>query len=293
MCRTWEGVDDALELEDVDIVSIGHEIERRAHLIARAAQAGKHVWIDKFLGASVAECDEVVDVVEAAGVVALVPSYTYGELVGRSRRLIDSGKLGELLGVHVDVMFSKGWPRSLADAAQRPFLPPGRWKFPDIKRELLTVGAYAVGLIQRCCGPIAQVYGHAGAFFFPEHAAYGAEDFGTLTMVDDAGRIASLCGGRIGVATHAMGGPSRAWLVGTRGSAAVDSKRPAIDVYIRRDIATADYAPPEDDPMQWASGPPGLAAPVHADAGLANGLDDMIACLDEGAKSPLHRARRA
>ena len=80
-----EGFERALELDGVDIVSIGHEIERRADLATRAATAGKHLWIDKYIGATVEECDDVVERVEAAGVKSIVPSYVYGELVGRSR----------------------------------------------------------------------------------------------------------------------------------------------------------------------------------------------------------------
>ena len=41
-----EGVDCALERTDVDVLSIGHEIERRADLALRGAAAGKHLWID-------------------------------------------------------------------------------------------------------------------------------------------------------------------------------------------------------------------------------------------------------
>lgn len=288
-----ENVERGLELAGVDIVSIGCEIERRSDVAERAAAAGKHLWIDKFLGATVAECDSVVAAVAAAGVSAIVPSYAYGELVRRSRKVLDDGQLGELLGVHVDVMFSKGWPRPIPERDQnRPFLPAGRWKFPDIKRELLTVGSYAVGLVQACCGPIRQVYGHAGAFFFTEHAAHGAEDFGTLTMIDDSGRTASLCGGRIGVATDAMGGPSRAWLVGTEGTAVVDVRQPAIHTMVRSKIVETDYAPAADDPMQWASGPPLMGSPIHPDAGLAEGLEDLVRAIDEG-RSPHYSVRQA
>jgi len=147
-----EGVDAALALPQVDIVSVGHEIERRADLIQRAALAGKHLWIDKFTGANLEECDLVVEAVEAAGVRAIVPSFAYGDLVERGVEACAEPRLGDLLGVHVDVHFAKGWPR--------PFKPghrvadAGPWKFPDIKRELPTVGAYAVGLIQACMGPI-------------------------------------------------------------------------------------------------------------------------------------------
>ena len=289
-----EGVDRALELPGVDIVSIGHEIERRADLIGRAATAGKHLWIDKFPGATIEECDAVVAAVEAAGVRAIVPSYTYGELARQSEELLRSGELGELLGLHVDVMFAKGWPRPIDDEERAPaFLPPGRWKFPELKRELLTVGSYATGLIQSCLGPIVSVCGHADAYFFPEHAAHGAEDFGTLTMTDADGRVASLCGGRIGVATHPHGGPSRAYLIGTAGSAIVDGKRPLLDLFLRAEITSADYRPAATDPMQWASGPPPLGTSLAPDpVGLWTGLEDLIAAIHED-RPPSYSVRQA
>jgi len=289
-----EGVDRALALEAVDIVSIGHEIERRADLARRAAAAGRHLWIDKFLGATIEECDAVVAGVEAAGVKAIVPSFTYGELVRQSLALVRGGALGELLGVHVDVMFGKGWPRPIPEEERDvSFLSPGRWKFPDLKRELLTVGSYAAALVQSCLGRIAHVRGHAGAFFFPEHAARGAEDFGTLSLTDAAGRVATLCGGRIGVATHPLGGPARAYLIGTRGSAVVDGKRPALDVFLRQDIVRAEYRPSLEDPMQWASGPPPLGVSLALDpVGLWTGLEDLIASIDQD-RAPAYTVRQA
>jgi predicted dehydrogenase len=288
------GIDRALALAEVDIVSMGHEIERRAELILRAAAAGKHLWIDKFMGANLAECDAVVSGIESAGVRAVIPSFTYGELARQSRTLIDSGSLGEIMGVHVDVMFSKGWPRPIGDDIRNPnFLPSGRWKFPDLKRELLTIGSYAIGLVQVCLKPIRHVWGRAGSFFFPEHAHCGAEDFGTLTLTDQRGCLATLCGGRIGVATHPYGGPSRAHLIGTEGTAVVDAKRPALDLFLRPTIVAADYQPAPEDPMQWASGPPPLGTSLAPDpVGLWTGLEDLIAAIDEN-RSPAYSVRQA
>lgn len=278
-----EGFDRALQLDDVDIVSIGHEIERRADLAIRAAAAGKHLWIDKYIGATIEECDEVVKRVETAGVKSIIPSYVYGELVGRSRAVIDSGVLGELLGVHADAMFGKNLPQEIAEQDRKsPFLPPGRWKFPDIKRELLTVGAYAAALVQTCLGRISHICGFADAYFFPEHAAHGADDFGTLTMTDGEGRVATLCGGRVGMAVHAYGGLSRAWLIGAKGSVLVDANRPALDVFVREDIINADYSIPSHDPMQWHSHAPSMGTSLAEDqGGLSNGLEDLVQALDE------------
>ena len=185
-----EDVGRAIADPAVDIVSVGCEIEKRSSLIIRAARAGKHLWIDKFPGATLAESEDAARAVESAGVRAIIPGYAYGELARQARYALAAGDLGDLLGLHVDIMFGKGWPRAIEHRA--PFAPPaGRWKHPDLKRELLTVGAYAVGLIQECLGPIRHVTGHAGAYFFPEHATSGCDDFGSLTMTDAEGRVAT------------------------------------------------------------------------------------------------------
>ncbi len=288
-------VEDGLRRGDVDIVSIAHEIERRSDFAVRAAGAGKHLWIDKFMGATVDECDAVVDAVAAAGVRALVPSFHYGSLVSHALQALRDDPVGELLGVHVDAMFSKGWPRPIADEERRPFRPAGRWKFDEVKRELLTVGSYAVGLVQACLDqPVARVAGHGGAFFFPEHARTGTEDFGTLAMSDAAGRCATICGGRIGVATHPAGGPLRAVLVGSRGTVSIDAKRPAAQAFLRPEIVATRYEPNPEDWMQWASGPPVLQPSLAPDtAGLAAGLEELVSALDEDREPsyPVSRAR--
>lgn len=287
-----ERLDRSIDSPAVDIVSVGCEIERRSDLITRAAGAGKHLWIDKFPGATLAEAEAAAAIVERARVRAIVPGYAYSTLAQHTRQVLGRCDLGILLGVHIDVMFGKGWPRPITQ--RRAFVAPnGRWKYPDIKRELLTVGAYAVGLIQECLSPISHVVGHAGAFFFPEHAAHGCDDFGTLTMTDVAGRVATLCGGRIGAASHPQGGPARAYLIGTRQSATIDGKRPALDACLRAHSTGYDYRPNPQDPMQWHGGPPVPTASLSEDAaGLAAGLDDLVAALDDD-RPPRYGVRQA
>jgi len=119
------------------------------------------------------------------------------------------------------------------------------------------------------------------------------EDFATLTLVDDRGRGATLSAGRTGVASHAGGGPTRAWVVGSRGTITIDAKRPAISHHLRDDVVTGDFHPRPGDPMQWAGGPPPQSTPVGADvAGLGRGLEDLIGALDEG-RPPRYTARHA
>jgi len=287
-----EEIDQAIADPAVDIVSVGCEIEKRSELIIRCAEAGKHLWIDKFPGATLAECEASAAAVERAKVQAIIPGYAYGELARQTRMVLANGNLGKLLGVHVDVMFGKGWPRPITQRSAFA-APNGRWKYPELKRELLTVGAYAVGLIQECLGPIRHVVGHAGAYFFPEHAVRGCDDFGTLTLTDTKGQIATLCGGRIGVAAHAQGGPARAYLIGSKQSATIDSKKPAMDAHMRDYIAGYDYRPNPEDPMQWHGGPPVLATALADDTtGLATGLADLISAIDEN-RPPRYGVRQA
>lgn len=279
-----EGIEAAVRRDEVDVVSVGHEIERRAEIARLAARAGKHLWIDKYIGANMRECREVVDAVDGSGVTSILPSYVYNDLVNQSRRIIDAGILGELTAMHVDILFGKGIPRSISNAQRKPgFLPAGRWKFPDIKRELLTVGAYAVALVQQCFEPIVEVYGQAGAYFFPEHAAHGADDFGTLTLVDRSGRVATLSAGRNGIASHGAGGPNLAYLFGTKGTGRIDGKRPGIDTHLRNRIVDGDYCVDEDDPMQWHSGPPTMLTSTGTEFTRA-ALDDLVNALDTGAR---------
>lgn len=281
----FEGIESAVQRDGVDIVSIGHEIERRAEIAMLAADAGKHLWIDKFIGANMTECRAVVESVESSGVTTILPSYVYNDLVNQSKRMIESGFLGELTAMHVDVLFGKGIPRPISDEKRKPgFLPPGRWKFPDIKREILTVGAYAVALVQQCFEPIMEVYGQGGAYFFPEHAAHGADDFGTLSLVDRSGRVATISAGRNGIAAHGAGGPNQAFLFGTQGTGRIDGKRPGIDTHLRNRIVDGDYNVDAEDPMQWHSGPPTLLTSTGLEFTRA-ALEDLVHALDNGART--------
>ena len=289
----YEGIEAAVRRAEVDIVSIGHEIERRSEIARLAAGAGKHLWIDKYIGANMPECRAVVDAVERSGVTTILPSYVYNDLINQSKRMIDAGLLGELTAMHVDILFGKGIPRAISKEQRKPgFLPPGRWKFPDIKREILTVGAYAVALVQQCFDPIVEVYGQGGAHFFPEHAAHGADDFGTLSLVDRSGRVATISAGRNGIASHGAGGPNQAFLFGTKGTGRVDGKRPGIDTHLRNRIVDGDYSVDSDDPMQWHSGPPTLLTSTGMEFTRA-ALDDLVHALDAGGRPrfTVHDAR--
>ena len=68
------------------------------HSMARAALlAGKHVFIEKPMAASVAECQELVDLARQQSVVLMVGhTFLYSPAVRMIKEIIDSGDIGEL-----------------------------------------------------------------------------------------------------------------------------------------------------------------------------------------------------
>jgi phthalate 4,5-cis-dihydrodiol dehydrogenase len=81
----------------VDVVYIGtpHHLHRD-HAI-RAAEAGKHIIIEKPLGLTLAECDEVIAAVERKGIHLIVGhTHAFDPAVRAMRRLIAGGEVGAL-----------------------------------------------------------------------------------------------------------------------------------------------------------------------------------------------------
>lgn len=89
---------DALARDDVDIavICLPHWLHEDAALAA--AEAGKHILIEKPLADSVAACDRIIAAAERKGVV-LMPAHTqrYYPVVAKAKEVLDSGEVGDLI----------------------------------------------------------------------------------------------------------------------------------------------------------------------------------------------------
>ena len=226
-------LDDALAREDVHIVSICAEPERRGRIAARCADAGKHIYVDKPMTPYLDAADAVVAAVDRAGVRSQMFSNNYQAWVQEAVQAVASGEIGDLVAIHVDNLFAKG-PSGTATLGRprKAVYPPVISNFVDTKAELYAMGVYAIGLVRLIAGrAVETVYGSTANYFFAAHQGRNVEDFGFLSMTLEGGATATITGGRVGWTSHPAGGTNQIYLAGSRGSLLVDADRPRLELY--------------------------------------------------------------
>ncbi len=98
-----------LEREDVHLVSICTPPFTHTELTLAALQAGKHVWVEKPIAPSLAECDNMISAAEQAGrVLAGVFQNRYRPEYQRAKALMRSGELGRLVLAKADCLWWRG-----------------------------------------------------------------------------------------------------------------------------------------------------------------------------------------
>lgn len=139
---------DAL-LADVDAVAIALPPDVQAPLAARAARAGKHLFLDKPIALTTAAADEVVDAVDATGVHSVVffTNRFTPSVVGFLRETIETGG------------WDSGRATILGSLAGGPFDDsPWRHEYGG----LWDVGPHALSILLPVLGPVARVTAAAG-----------------------------------------------------------------------------------------------------------------------------------
>ncbi|MBC8356791.1 MAG: Gfo/Idh/MocA family oxidoreductase [Planctomycetes bacterium] len=284
----------ALARKDVDIVSVCAEPFRRGRVIVQAAQAGKHLYLDKPLAGSVEDSDAILAAVRESGVVAHMFTQVHWDPAQRVRAIVESGELGDLVAVHCDVCFAKG-QGGTADLS-RPRIEhesPDRFELPDAKRELTNVGVYPVAmLLWLLRQEVKRVHATTGNFFFVEHQSNDMEDFGQMMLEFDGGVTATISAGRAGWRSHPGFGLHRVCLIGTKASMTVDAHRPRVEVWADGEPWTAPQRDPDDPMGMWAPLPdsPYRADPKNdwvlpATSSWATDAKHFLDCIEQGRRS--------
>jgi predicted dehydrogenase len=192
-----------------------------------AAQAGKHLLVEKPLEITLARVDAILAAAEAAEVVlACVFPLRFTQGVAHTRAALEAGRLGRLALADVYVKWYR--PQSYYDSSWR-----GKWAL-DGGGALMNQAIHTIDLIQWLAGPVADVFGRTATLAHEMQT----EDTASAVLTFQSGALGVIQG-----ATSCWPGDSaRVELHGDRGTIALEEGR----------IVTwklADAAPGEEEAM--------------------------------------------
>ena len=95
--KTTTNIRSVLDDPDVDAVLIATPISSHYSLTMEALSAGKHVFVEKPMATSVAQCDEMCEAAESRGLTLMVGhTFVYSPPVRAVKEILDSGELGDV-----------------------------------------------------------------------------------------------------------------------------------------------------------------------------------------------------
>jgi predicted dehydrogenase len=159
-CRGYGDVAELLADDDVDVVNIATPSGTHTAIGVQAAQAGKHLIVEKPADITAPKIDELIGAVAAAGVHAAgIFQSRLDPLNQEIRDAVQGGRLGNLIGVHGHLP----WYRKQTYYEG----PHGSWKGTwamDGGGSLMNQGVHTVDLLQWIAGPVRSVMGMFGVF---------------------------------------------------------------------------------------------------------------------------------
>ncbi|MCS7166150.1 MAG: Gfo/Idh/MocA family oxidoreductase [Gemmatales bacterium] len=249
-----EDISDALKMQNIDIVSICAEPERRGRIAKQCAEARKHLYLDKSLCPRLEEVDALVEAIEKNGIKSHMYTFMTQPWLQRLKQLVQVASLGEIRAIHADCFFAKGHPGSARPTRRHEEYPPERHQLPDAKRELDNVGVYPLAHIHWLAGrKYRRVRAYTANYVFGEHQENNIEDFGFVWAELEGGIQVTVAAGRYGWTTHPAAGLHRYIVVGTHGTYVADAWRPRLEVYTTEMPWTPPAAHPEDPMAFWQS----------------------------------------
>jgi predicted dehydrogenase len=196
-------------LDDPAVTAVAILSPANTHLeiARRAAQAGKHVLLEKPIEITTARAEELVRTCRDAGVtLGIVLQHRFRPAAQRLAGLLAEGALGQIVGCSTAVRLWR---------AQSYYDEPGRGSMArDGGGVLMSQAIHTLDLMLSLAGPIAEVRGFTATT--PVHRME------TEDLVCAAVRYANGALGTIDATTAAFpGNPERIELIGTRGTAAL------------------------------------------------------------------------
>lgn len=204
----WEAdYNTAVQRDDVDVVAICTPSGTHAEIAIAAAQAGKHILIEKPIDITLARVDSIIDAAQRAKVVlACVFPRRFSGGVHKAKAALDAGRLGRLTLADVYVNWFR--PQAYYAGSWR-----GTWAL-DGGGALMNQAIHNIDLLQWLVGPVASVIGRTATLAHEMET----EDTATALLTFQNGALGLIQG-----ATSSWpGDPARVELHGDRGTIVIE-----------------------------------------------------------------------
>mgnify|MGYP003767110923 CR=1 FL=1 len=243
--RASEGYKHVVEADDIDLVDISTGNDTHREIALAAARNGKHVFCEKPMAMNVAECKEMIEAVEKAGVIHMIDfNYRTVPAVALAKQMVEEGMIGT--PYHFRAVYLQDWIMDpefpLVWRLQKD--KAGSGAHGDLNAHIIDLGRYLCGEIDSVCGMMKtfitkrpllaqEVTGLGGA--------KGGGEMGDVTVDDATLFLAKFANGAVGTfeATRFAGGNkngNRFELNGSEGSIRFNLERfNEIEYFSRRD----------------------------------------------------------
>ncbi len=158
-----------LAMPDVDAVLLSVPHASHAPLAIQAAEAGKHILMEKPLGVDLKDATRIVEACRKTNVRLTVNlSFRYQPAIQLARKLIQDGALGEIFGIQINHLMFKGggyWSGGFTGRA------PGEWRASKEKAGggiLILQVCHAIDYLRYCTGlEVKRAFSEYGTFADP------------------------------------------------------------------------------------------------------------------------------
>lgn len=270
----FDSVEAMLAAPLIQVVTICTPSGLHAPLAMQAAEAGKHIVVEKPMALTVAEADAMIAAVARAGVnLEVISQLRFGPNVQLARRAVLEGWLGRVVSADIYMKYHR------SDAYYASGSWRGTWDL-DGGGALMNQGIHGVDLLQYICGPIESVFAQARTLTHK------------IEVEDTLAAVVNYTDGAIGViqATTSVwpGAPRRLEISGIRGMIVLEE-----DSIVRWEVR--DHPLPEGYSIGSATSGSAYEATAFSHEGHRRQLQAFIDCLREGSRNWVdeHEGRKA
>ena len=173
-CKIYPTAEALVADPEIDAVYVLTNLETHHQYAMLALQAGKHVYVEKPVGASLAELRELRETAMARNLICMPGhNYIYEPGLMRARKMLTAGKLGKLSSMYI--MYNIHHPEEIAS------------RYPGVIRQIMThhayIHLYLAGLPKRLSAMKSVIH----------YKEYQGEDLAMVTLQHQEGALVHYC----------------------------------------------------------------------------------------------------